>query len=281
MRVTEVQVLTGFGHHDGVAPVGGEVHVVRVVYADIRAGWPAGPGVDRGEAVGLVVGCVERAQVVRGYHVLRVEPALVRGDYPAGGRVDDGDGGSAAIRHVDAVRNPAYGRAEHVRPGVGVDVRRVRHRGHPGQRHRQVRDRARHLPGHGRMGCRTARRGTLRRRMSRPGWCGSIGMRCRVDDHREDRHHGCNGYEHANEPGQAPDPSIRRPASLAHADPPWPDRLVLRPGATRPSSLPGDAGTSEFSYPSAATFACALVKAAGRSHRSRGDRRLPSEGIQP
>src|SRR4029077_4128975 len=95
VRVAEVQVLAGFGHHDGVAPVGGEVHVVGVVYRDIPAGWPAGPGVDRGEAVGLVVGCVERAQVVRGHHVLRVEPALVRGDDPAGGRVDDGDGGSA------------------------------------------------------------------------------------------------------------------------------------------------------------------------------------------
>jgi len=44
--------------------------------------------------------------------------------------------------------------------------------------------------------------------------------------------------------------------------------------------VPGDAGTSEFSYPSAATFAFVLVKAAGRSHRSRGARRLPSEGIR-
>src|SRR5262249_31414530 len=31
VRVAEVQVLAGLGHDDGVAPVGGEVHVVRIV----------------------------------------------------------------------------------------------------------------------------------------------------------------------------------------------------------------------------------------------------------
>src|SRR5262249_1752961 len=69
-RVAEVQVLPGLGHHDGVAPVGGEVHVVRVVHRDVAAGGPAGPGIDRGQAVGQVVGHVQRAQVVAGHDVL-------------------------------------------------------------------------------------------------------------------------------------------------------------------------------------------------------------------
>src|SRR5262249_56777252 len=52
VRVTEVQVLTGLGHHDGITPIGGEVHVVRIVHGDVRPGPPPGPRIDRGETIG-------------------------------------------------------------------------------------------------------------------------------------------------------------------------------------------------------------------------------------
>ena len=125
MRVTEIEVLAGLGHHDGVAPVGCEVHVVRVVHRDVRPGGPPGHGVDRGEAVAQVVRHVQRAHVVGRHDVLGVEPGLV-GPYHLVGRwVNDGHRRAAAVRHVNPVRHPAHGRAEHVRPSIGVDVRRV------------------------------------------------------------------------------------------------------------------------------------------------------------
>ena len=220
MRVAEVQVLAGLGHHDGVAPVGGEVHVVRIVHRDVPAGWPARTGVDRGEAVGQVVGHVQGAEVVGGHDVLRVEPGLVGPGYPEGGRVDHGHGGAAAVRHVDAVGHPAHHRAEHVRPGVGVDVRRVSDRGHARQRHGEVRYRVRDRPGHSRMRCRTGRRDANRYRLSRPGRGGRTAVRGRTGDQREDRDGGRDGQDRPTQPGQAPGPLTHQPAHPAPSDPP-------------------------------------------------------------
>src|ERR1700733_10064119 len=96
-RVAEVQVLAGLGYHAGVASVGGEVQVVRVVHRDVPASRTAGAGVDRGEAVAQVVGHVQGAHVVGRNDVLRIEPGLVAPQHPVGSRVDDGHRGTAAV----------------------------------------------------------------------------------------------------------------------------------------------------------------------------------------
>ena len=137
----------------------------------------SGAGIDRGEAVAQVVRHVQRAHVIGGHDVLRVEPGLVGPDHPVGRRVDDGHRGTAAVRHVDPVRHPADGRAEHVRPGVGVDVRRVRppeaspvaatDRSATGLATCQV----------SADGGRTDRRGGRRTRVGRPGRRGYRGVR--------------------------------------------------------------------------------------------------------
>ncbi len=149
--------------------------------------------------------------------MLRVGPGLVAPDHLVGGRVDDGHRGTAAVRHVDPVRHPPYRRAEHVRPGVGVDVRRISHRRHPRQRHRQVRHGARDLPGRSRIRRRADTRGRRHCRVRRPG--GIARVRKRPEDHRKDRDHGHDGQRQATEPDQAPGLPIHRPASPAHADP--------------------------------------------------------------
>ncbi len=171
--------------------------------------------------------------------MLRVEPGLVVRDHPVGGRVDHGHRGTAAVGHVDAVGHPPHRRAEHVRPGVGVDVRRVCHRRHPRQRHRQVRHRACDRPGRCRMRCRACLRGGAgvrggrRRRVRRPSRRGIVGVRCCPEDHRNDRGRECDGQGQAPEPGPAPGLSIRRPAGVTHTAPPCGVIPLLTQNATR------------------------------------------------
>ncbi len=60
MRIVEVQSLQRLGDDDRVLPVRGEVHVVGVVNTDVRSfDLPSGR-VDRGQAVAVVVGDVQR-----------------------------------------------------------------------------------------------------------------------------------------------------------------------------------------------------------------------------
>jgi hypothetical protein len=61
--------------------------------------------------------------------------------------------------------------------------------------------------------------GRRRGRVRRPGRRRMVRVRSRPQDHRKDRDHGHDGQRQATDPGQAPSPSIRRPASPAHADP--------------------------------------------------------------
>jgi len=88
--------LKALGDDDRVAPVGGEVHVVRVVDRDVRAVF-ACARIDRRQAVAGVVRDVEHLQVPRRNDVLRQAADREVVDDPERARVDHVDRIAAAV----------------------------------------------------------------------------------------------------------------------------------------------------------------------------------------
>ena len=133
--IAEVEPVQRLGDDDREAPVGGEVHVVRVVDRDRGAGL-ARPRVDRSEAVPRVVRDVERLQVVGRDDVLRQAADREVRDDPERPRVDDVDRVRLRVRDVEPREGEAGRAAELVRAVGGVDVVRVEKRRHPRARRR-------------------------------------------------------------------------------------------------------------------------------------------------
>ena len=100
VRVAEVEPVQPLGDDDRVAAVGREVHVVRVVDRDRRAGL-ARARVDRREAVAGVVRDVERLQVPGRDDVLGQAADREVLDDLVGVRVDHVDRVALAVRDVD------------------------------------------------------------------------------------------------------------------------------------------------------------------------------------
>ena len=138
LRIAEVQPLHGFGDDDRGLAVRREIHVVGIVDRDRLAGL-ARPGVDGREAALLrVLGVVrhpQRAQVPRRDDVLRIEAHLELVDDLERGGIDHPDVVGLQVRHVDARQVAGDGRAQLGRRGFAVQVGRVRHRRHSGNRH--------------------------------------------------------------------------------------------------------------------------------------------------
>ena len=139
-RVAEVEPLQRLRHDDRVQPVGREVHVVRVGYAHGLSA-PAGPRVDRGEAVARVVVHPEGAEVPRGCHVLRVRTRPEVVDDLVRVRVDHVDRVALRVRHVDPLGVVTDGGREPVRLVGGVHVVLVQE-----LRHHAALERVRELP---------------------------------------------------------------------------------------------------------------------------------------
>ena len=73
MCISEVQLTVGLGDDNRPAPVGGEVHVVRIKYR-YRLARTGGARIDRGEAVTQIVRHIQRTQIPGGSDVLRKRP---------------------------------------------------------------------------------------------------------------------------------------------------------------------------------------------------------------
>ena len=136
VRVAEVEPLERLGDDDRGLAVRREVHVVRVVDGDRRAGL-AGVRVDRREAaVGAALGVVgdpQRLQVPRGHDVLRVDPHVQRVDHLHGGGIDHRHRVRGAVRHVDAVQRGLRLGADLVGRVVAVEVVGIADRRHARQ----------------------------------------------------------------------------------------------------------------------------------------------------
>ena len=121
VRISKVESMQALGHDDRVAPVGGEVHVVRVVDGD-RPARLRSTRVDRRDAVALVVEDIEPLQVPRRGHMLRKSPDGEVADDSEGARVDHVDGVAPAVGDVHPRKGGARGRAKHVRPVRCVEI---------------------------------------------------------------------------------------------------------------------------------------------------------------
>jgi hypothetical protein len=119
--IAEVDPPQPLGHDHRVAPVGGEVHVVGVLDRDRRTRHTV-DGVDRGQAVALVVGDPQRPQVVGRDDVLRHRSDRELAHDLVRGRIDLVNGGAAAIGDVDQrpVAAHYYGQVAGVIGGVDV-----------------------------------------------------------------------------------------------------------------------------------------------------------------
>ncbi len=123
VRVAEVEAFEAFGDHDRVLAVGGEVHVVRVVDGNVRAGLP-GRRIDWRQRVAAVVRHVQRLQVPGGDDVLRQDADRELIDHLRGERIDHIDRVTEGIRNVHQGPDVLHDRRERVRAIRGVDVAR-------------------------------------------------------------------------------------------------------------------------------------------------------------
>jgi hypothetical protein len=121
VRLAEVELAMALGDDDRAAPVSGEVQVVGIEHPH---GPPVAPGarIDRGEAVALVVGHPQRAQVPRRRHVLGQRPDSEVLDDLRRALVDDVHGVRLRVGDVHARGVPADLRREAAGPIGRVNV---------------------------------------------------------------------------------------------------------------------------------------------------------------
>ena len=121
--LAEVELAAGLGDDDCAAPVGGEVQVVGVRHRDRAAVMP-GARVDRSEAVAVVVGDPQRAQVPRRGDVLRQGADGEVVDDPGRALIDDVDRVGPRVGHVNARDVAPYLGRQHPRARGAIDVER-------------------------------------------------------------------------------------------------------------------------------------------------------------
>src|SRR5262249_41487094 len=121
LRVAKIQAVRALGDDDGVAAVGGEVQVVRILDLQ-RVDFVAGGGGDARDAVPEVVQHPQRLEIVRRRAVLRLSADLEVVHDLEGVRVDHIHGIPTAVRDVDALGKAAHHRAQIAGTSGGVYV---------------------------------------------------------------------------------------------------------------------------------------------------------------